>query len=223
MKKGDLLWIGGLLAVIAFLLIPTTHEVFISMTTNHPYIMGFIKVAILATMGEVLAIRIVAGDYSTPVGVIWRMIIWGFLGMAFALVFPLFAGGVAAAKAGGLLPAFAEGSFAATLFTAFMISCCMNIIFAPTMMGFHRLTDTYIELANGKLGNLKNVSLGQVTRAIDWKGLVGFVYFKTIPVFWIPAHTITFLLPAEYRVLMAAFLSIALGGILAFAKRRVSQ
>jgi hypothetical protein len=43
---------------------------------------------------------------------------------------------------------------------------------------------------------------------------------KTIPLFWIPAHTITFSLPPEYRVLMASFLSIALGGILAFAKRR---
>jgi hypothetical protein len=42
---------------------------------------------------------------------------------------------------------------------------------------------------------------------------------KTIPIFWIPAHTITFLLPSEYRVLSAAFLSIALGTILAFAKK----
>jgi len=31
---------------------------------------------------------------------------------------------------------------------------------------------------------------------------------------------VTFLLPPEFRVLMAAFLSIALGGILAFAKRK---
>jgi hypothetical protein len=36
----------------------------------------------------------------------------------------------------------------------------------------------------------------------------------------IPAHTITFFLSAEYRVLRAAFLSTALGAILAFAKSR---
>jgi len=46
---------------------------------------------------------------------------------------------------------------------------------------------------------------------------------KTIPMFWIPAHTITFLLPSEFRVLAAAFLSIALGAILAFAKKKKPQ
>ena len=51
-------------------------------------------------------------------------------------------------------------------------------------------------------------------------GFVSFVLMKTIPIFWIPAHTITFLLPSEYRVLSAAFLSIALGAILAFAKKK---
>ncbi|MCX7905011.1 MAG: Mpv17/PMP22 family protein, partial [Caloramator sp.] len=49
---------------------------------------------------------------------------------------------------------------------------------------------------------------------------ISFVVLKTIPFFWIPAHTITFLLPSEYRVLMASFLSIALGAILSLAKRK---
>ena len=44
--------------------------------------------------------------------------------------------------------------------------------------------------------------------------------FKTIPCFWIPAHTITFLLPENYRILSAGFLSIALGLILTLAKKR---
>ena len=39
----------------------------------------------------------------------------------------------------------------------------------------------------------------------------------TIPLFWIPAQTITFLLPEDYRVLFAAFLSIVLGVLLAIA------
>jgi hypothetical protein len=59
-----------------------------------------------------------------------------------------------------------------------------------------------------------------VVDKIDFYGFISFVVLKTIPIFWIPAHTVTFLLPPEYRVLMAAFLSIALGGILAFAKRK---
>jgi len=43
------------------------------------------------------------------------------------------------------------------------------------------------------------------------------VFKKTIPLFWIPAHTITFLLNPDYQVLFAAFLSIVLGAILAVA------
>jgi hypothetical protein len=41
------------------------------------------------------------------------------------------------------------------------------------------------------------------------------VFKKTIPFFWYPAHTITFLLPSEQRVLFAALLGIALGVLLA--------
>jgi len=44
-----------------------------------------------------------------------------------------------------------------------------------------------------------------------------FVFKKTIPFFWYPAHTITFLLPVDYQVLFAAILGIALGTILAMA------
>jgi len=44
---------------------------------------------------------------------------------------------------------------------------------------------------------------------------VNFVLLKTIPFFWIPAHTLTFLLPKEYRIVIAAFLSVVLGVILA--------
>jgi hypothetical protein len=43
------------------------------------------------------------------------------------------------------------------------------------------------------------------------------VFKKTIPFFWIPAHTITFLLPADFRILFAAILGVALGIILAIA------
>ena len=37
--------------------------------------------------------------------------------------------------------------------------------------------------------------------------------------FWYPAHTITFLLPDEVRVLFAAILGVALGVLLAIAAR----
>ncbi len=53
---------------------------------------------------------------------------------------------------------------------------------------------------------------------MDWHGFVSFTLFKTIPLFWIPAHTLTFLLPPEYQVIAAAALSIALGIILSLRK-----
>lgn len=69
---------------------------------------------------------------------------------------------------------------------------------------------------------MSRLSFGEVLDRIDWKGFVTFVVCKTIPVFWIPAHTVTFMLAPEYRVMMAAMLSIALGGILAFAKKKAA-
>ena len=40
---------------------------------------------------------------------------------------------------------------------------------------------------------------------------------KTIPFFWIPAHTITFLLAPQYQVLFAALLGVMLGILLSVA------
>jgi hypothetical protein len=50
-----------------------------------------------------------------------------------------------------------------------------------------------------------------------------FVLKKTIPFFWIPAHTITFLMPADFRVLFAALLGIVLGVILAVANMKKTE
>lgn len=210
MKKGDILWGAALLAVVAFLAYGPTRELFEAATASQPYVMGFLKFAILATMGELLAVRIVKGEWEKPSGLAFRAFIWGFLGVVIVLIFKVFAGGVLFAQANGFLPTGHKILF------AFFTSALMNMTFAPTMMGFHRITDTYIDL---KTAN-KPHDLSSIVAEINWDGYVKFVLLKTIPIFWIPAHTITFLLPTQYQVLMAGFLSIALGAILAFAKRR---
>ena len=92
----------------------------------------------------------------------------------------------------------------------------MNLTFAPVFMAVHRFTDTYIDMRSEN----KSVTMAQVMDEIDWKGFIRFVVGKTVPLFWIPAHTITFLLPVQYRVISAAYLSIALGLILAYARRK---
>ena len=63
----------------------------------------------------------------------------------------------------------------------------------------------------------------EIVQKIDWDGFINFVCLKTIPFFWIPAHTITFILPAEYRVLSAAFLGIALGLLVAIPKMKTNK
>lgn len=218
MKNKTLLTVLWVLVVAAFavvLIVPASREVFLAATKAHPYLMGFVKFGILATMGELMAIRIATGDWSAPKGLLWRSIIWGLIGMLITLIFQIFGGGVTAAMASGFLPG-GENTF---LF-AFFVSAIMNLTFAPTFMAAHRFTDTWLDLHyEGK----KKIKVTDVTSRIDWNGFVSFVVVKTIPFFWIPAHTITFLLAPEYRVVVAAFLSIALGGILSFAKRKATS
>jgi len=213
------IWFGALFAVAFILLYPTTHTLFVTATKTHPYIMGFVKVAILATMGELMALRIVTGEWKRPVGLQYKAFIWGLLGVAFVLVFDIFATGVAGSMSKALLPFSGNKAIDQVLF-AFFTSALMNLIFAPTFMLFHRVTDTFIDLGNGRPSEIMKVKLRGVIAKIDFHGFISFVLIKTIPIFWIPAHTVTFMLAPEYRVLMASFLSIAMGGILAFAKRR---
>jgi hypothetical protein len=214
MKKFDILWCLALLIVISLFIIPGTNNAITAVGDVHPYLTGFVKFAVLATMGELLALRIVNGDWKKPNGLIYRACIWGFLGITFVLMFPLFATGVGSTIHMNLLPN------AGKLGSSFFTSALINLGYAPTFMAFHRITDTFIDMGEGHLNQILRVKLNDVIEKIDWKGYVSFVVLKTVPFFWIPAHTITFMLPPQYQIVFAAFLSIALGGILAFAKKR---
>ncbi|MDF2571555.1 MAG: hypothetical protein K0R55_3159 [Sporomusa sp.] len=214
MKRGDLVWLMVLCGISTLLIVPDIHEVFISATQAHPFPMGFIKFAVLATMGELLAIRIVSGQWKKTTGMLPKAFIWGIVGVLIVLMFEVFLSGVTGAVKKGLL--FVGGGVCSVVLTAFYVSAIMNLTFAPVFMAAHRMTDTYIDLrAEGQAP-----SWSEVIAKIDWQSFIKFVVAKTIPYFWIPAHTITFLLPPEYRVLTAAYLSIALGAILAYARRR---
>lgn len=211
MRKGDLVWGLVLAAIAAALVAPASHHAFVQATLAHPFLVGFAKFAVLATMGELLALRLVGGAWRSPASLAARAFIWGLFGMAIVLVFEVYAAGVGAVLKKGLLP----GGQSRLVF-AFAVSTVMNLTFAPAMMLSHRLSDTWLDLRAGGHPS----GLADVTARIDWGGFVSFVLVRTIPFFWIPAHTLTFLLPPEYRVLAAALLSIALGAILAFARRR---
>jgi len=217
MKKKDIIWVVVIVLLTLVVVIKSSRVVFEQLTSDYPYLMGFIKTAILASMGELLVNRIKNGSYFSEKGIVLKFFVWGFLGMIFVLIFKVFASGVVSAQQSGLLPLM-EASFVSSLLTALLISTIMNIFFAPTFMLLHRVTDGYIFLSEGNLIKMRHVKLNDVIERINFKTFISFVVLKTIPLFWIPAHTITFMLPENYRVLMAAYLSIALGIILTVSK-----
>jgi hypothetical protein len=95
----------------------------------------------------------------------------------------------------------------------------MNIFFAPMFMTVHKITDAHINETGGSIVKFftHRIRFGYHLKNMNWDVMWGFVFLKTIPFFWIPAHTINFLLPPEYRILVAAILGIILGIILAVA------
>ena len=168
MKKGDFIWLLIFSFIVFLLIFKPTHILYISFNKAHPYLLGFLKVGILATMGELLSIRLQKGKYVKPHGLFYRFIIWGFLGLCFVLVFELFASGTYSAMKKGLLPG--DNKFLHALFTSIL----MNLIFAPTFMAFHKITDTYLELGEGKISKIFTIKLSNVVNTIDWSNFVGF-------------------------------------------------
>ncbi len=187
-------------------------------TFHYPLVASFIKFAILATWGESIGLRIRTGRYNYKgFGLLPRAVVWGFLGMGIYMAFVIFSQGTPAFL-NAVVPGL--GNYHIVL-TAFAISTAMNLIFAPVMMTLHKITDTHIINNSGRLaGLLKPIPFVHILKTMDWQTHWNFVLKKTIPLFWIPAHTITFLLPEQFRVLFAAILGIVLGVILAFANKK---
>jgi len=211
--------------------IPATgfFEWFKTATATHPYLMAFVKFAILATLGEMLALRIRKGVYNEPgFGIAPRMIVWGFLGMAITMAMVIFKNGtpyflasLGISDLGTIRSVFSASALTwGKVGVAFAVSVLMNSIFAPVMMTFHKCTDIHI-LDNGGTvrGLLRPMKMREiVSQKVNWDVQWNLVIKKTIPLFWFPAHTITFILPPTFQVLFAALLGVALGLILALAK-----
>ena len=204
MKKADFVTLIIVAAVVCgFAFIPGAWEWFNTTTKNHGLLMSFFKFAILGTFGEMLALRIREGVYMKQ-------------GFGFKT------GTVALLDGGFHLNGKAAMWFAGDLswgkfFVALCVSVLMNTLFAPVFMTFHKITDIHIAETGGSLKGFFSHPLEirrVMSEKINWDIQYGFVFAKTIPLFWYPMHTITFLLPPTLQVLFAAFLGVALGVIL---------
>jgi len=214
---GDILWVILFVIITALLFIPNTQQTFIQLTVDHPYWMGFFKFAILATLGEMLALRLANQAWTNPAGLVFKIIVWGLIGVLITFMFSFYAAGVSALIVQGKINT--PSGLSGTVYTAFLTSLIMNLTFGIVFMGLHRLSDTYIEMRASQ----KRPSFKALVENVDWKRFINFVVGKTIPLFWIPAHTITFSLPPYLRVVVAAYLSIVLGLILAYSGRTEPQ
>lgn len=163
----------------------------------HPLVSAALQFALLGSLGELLAAscsrRKLAFPF-TPFEFLLKMTAWAVLGVVIKYGFAGMKGFTHALVDGHFLPGFmgagVGGAFAVSLFT--------NVLFGPQMMAFHRIEDNLIMRQSGFRG---------IERA-----------WWTLLWFWIPAHTVTFCLPTEYQIGLAAVWGMALGLILGLSK-----
>ncbi|MGA2079911.1 MAG: hypothetical protein ABSH53_04775 [Holophaga sp.] len=163
----------------------------------HPLASAALQFALLGPLGEVLAASCARRRPSFPFGpvrLLLKMAAWAVLGIVIKYGFAGMKGFVHALVDGHFLPA----AMGAGLGGAFAVSLFTNILFGPQMMAFHRVEDNLITGDRGFAG---------LERA--WWTLIWF---------WIPAHTVTFCLPTEYQIGLAAVWGTVLGLILGLSK-----
>lgn len=229
MKKQD--WwviIGACLVLCPFFFMDGVKAFYFEANAKMPVLAGFVKFAVLSTFGEVIALRLRTGHYYEKGFGLWpRMIVWGFLGAWIVMAMRIFGKGVPVLCDGifctdGAVAAAMQGGLSWTKFGgAFAISLMQNTAFAPVFMLLHKVSDTHILEQGGRLKALVTpVPFSRILANLNWDVQWNFVFKKTIPLFWIPAHTVTFMLPPQWQVLFAALLGVILGVLLAIAANK---
>jgi hypothetical protein len=160
----------------------------------NPLVSAALHFAVLGTLGEIIAYwstrRRVGGLPCTAAQLLLKMLAWAVLGVVIKYGFALMKGGALALVEHGLAPR----ALGAGVGYAFLVSVLTNLLFGPQMMAFHRWEDNLI------LGRRGFAGIERAWRTLIW--------------FWIPAHTLTFSLPADYQIGLAAVWSVVLGIIL---------
>lgn len=168
-------------------------ESYISFVTAYPLLSAMLQFAILGTLGDVIAKCIIQGrihmPFSTKV-LFLKMSAWALLAITIKYAFVGFQGFVDSLIASELLPEL--GLFSRAL----AVSVLMNLQFGVFLVIFHRLLDNMI----AGVSNWKDLE----------KGIYSLIWF------WIPAHTVTFMLDKPFQIGLAAIWSVMLGLILGY-------
>ncbi len=170
---------------------------YVTWVIAHPFLSAALQFALLGTLGEIVAASVRQRRFSTPCS--WsrlaaKVLAWALLGIIIKYGFAGMKGFTQALIDKAMLPGF----LAHGVGKAFAVSLLTNVLFGPQMMAFHRLED--------------NLILGQ-------KGFAGIERaWWTLLWFWVPAHTLTFSLPQEFQIGLAAFWGLVLGVILGLSK-----
>jgi hypothetical protein len=158
-----------------------------------PIITAMIQFALLGTLGDMISKWIIRKKVFLPFTyktLILKMLEWAFLAVCIKYAFVGFNYFVQGLVEKNLLP---ELNY---FWEAFAISLSMNLQFGPFLVIMHRLLDNLIAKEN----NWTNIE----------KGMYSLLWF------WLPAHTITFMLPKPFQIGLAALWSVILGLILGY-------
>ncbi len=166
---------------------------YIEWVRGNPMLSAGIQFGILGTVGEHIPTIIKKRKLASPYN-LWQfcatILGWALLGLIIKFGFTAMRGAVDGLVAHGMLPnACTEG-----ITRGIAVSVITNLFFGPQMMFFHRLEENLIMWRWNTAG---------LTKA--WWTLIWF---------WIPAHSITFSLPIDFQIGLAAMWSVALGLIM---------
>jgi hypothetical protein len=170
---------------------------YIQWVRDHPMTSAAVQFGLLGTVGEIISCSIKAKRFALPgkgYQVAAKVLAWAVLGIVIKYGFAGMKGFTRALLDHQMLPSIFDSGVG----WAFAVSVLTNVFFGPQMMLLHRLEDNLISWERNLAG---------LTTA-----------WWTLLWFWIPAHTVTFSLPTEYQIGLAALWSVVLGVILGWSK-----